>query len=117
MDKLGVFLSVSLYFVVATLIEFALVLLIKNYNEQNYSKRECQRNQSQKNRLKPTIHRSLDDFNIENWSKTVSSQNIMDLKKQKKRALLALSIPKIDTYASFIFISGYMFFNLIYWNL
>ena len=116
MDKLGIFLSVSLYFVVATLIEFALVLLIKIYNEKSYRKRVC------KNRLKPlVIHESLDQFDIEKWSRTVSSQNIMDLNKpeqdRRKKVSLDISIPKIDTHASFIFISGYILFNIIYWNL
>ena len=116
MDKLGIFLSVSLYFVVATLIEFAFVLLIKIYNEKSYRKRVC------KNRLQPLgFHESSDEIDIEKWSKMVSTQNIMDLNKPKqdnrKKVSLDLSIPKIDKYASFIFISGYIFFNIIYWNL
>ena len=38
MDKLGIYLSVSLYFVVGTLVEFALVLFLKIYYEQKKSK-------------------------------------------------------------------------------
>ena len=38
MDRLGIYLSVSLYFVVGTLVEFALVLFLKIYYEQRKSK-------------------------------------------------------------------------------
>ena len=80
MDKLGIFLSVSLYFVVATLIEFALVLLIKIYNEKSYRKRVC------KNRLKPfIIHESLDEFDIEKMVQNGIITEYHESKQARKR--------------------------------
>ena len=123
MDKLGIFLSVSLYFVVATLIEFALVLFVKIHNEQNKDKIKCE-----KELLPLDYTESLNDIALDKWKKKAlptgmglaipkdKEQNKSENKEEKKE-LLEISLFKIDKYASFIFISSYLLFNLIYWNL
>ena len=117
MDKLGVYLSVSLYFVVATLIEFALVLFLKVYSEQRNKKN------GSNNKLRPFCSlESIDKFVLAKRTKK-ASQNETGLKskelenKKIRNVSLEASLIKIDTYASFIFFTGYILFNFIYWCL
>ena len=114
MDKLGIYLSVSLYFVVGTLVEFALVLFLKIYYEQRKSKAKSM---NQLNSIEPDD--TLDELDFKRWKKMTSHKN-NELKKQDektKRILNEIPLIKIDTYASFIFISGYLLFNIIYWSI
>ena len=114
MDRLGIFLSVSLYFVVGTLVEFALVLFLKIYYDQRKSKI---RNMNKLNSIKSDD--TLDELDFNKWKKK-TSRNENESKKldeKKKRILNEIPLIKIDTYASFVFISGYMLFNIIYWSL
>lgn len=123
MDKLGIFLSVSLYFVVATLVEFALVLFVKIYNEQKKEQVRCE-----KQLLPLDCTESLNDIALDKWKKKAlptgmgiaipkdKEQNNSENREENK-VLLEISLFKIDKYASFIFISSYLLFNLIYWNL
>ena len=114
MDRLGIFLSVSLYFVVGTLVEFALVLFLKIYYDQRKSKI---RNMNKLNSIKSDD--TLDELDFNKWKKK-TSRNENESKKldeKKKRILNEIPLIKIDTYASFVFISGYLLFNVIYWSL
>ena len=114
MDKLGIYLSVSLYFVVGTLVEFALVLFLKIYYEQKKSKIK---NLKQLNSIEPDD--TLNELDFEKWKKKTSHNDIESKKLDREKKLICSEIPliKIDTYASFIFISGYILFNIIYWSL
>ena len=114
MDKLGIYLSVSLYFVVGTLVEFALVLFLKIYYEQRKSKI---RNMNPLNSIEPDD--TLDELDFNKWKKKTSRNDNESKKLDEKKMQILNEIPliKIDTYASFVFISGYMLFNVIYWSL
>ena len=114
MDKLGIYLSVSLYFVVGTLVEFALVLFLKIYYEQRKSKI---RDMNQLNSIEPDD--TLDELDFSKWKKKTSHNDNESKKLDEKKKTIFKEIPliKIDTYASFIFISGYLLFNVIYWSL
>ena len=100
MDRLGIFLSVSLYFVVGTLVEFALVLFLKIYYEQRKNKIKII---NQSNSIEPDD--TLNGLDFEKWKKK-ALQNDNELKKQdqkKKRILNEIPLIKIDTYVVEIF--------------
>ena len=72
---------------------------------------------SQLNSIEPDD--TLDELDFNKW-KNKTSNNDKELKKldeKKKQIVNEIPIIKIDTYASFVFISGYMLFNFIYWSL
>ena len=100
MTALGTYLVVSLFFVISTLIEFGLVLEIK----QNCGK-------TTNNAL-----RVREGINVQ--------QNKVDKLQTKKGAdknltaleLTAAKASKVDRFALFAFPIIYLFFNLVYWG-
>ena len=106
MDKLGIFLSVSLYFVVATLVEFALVLFVKIYNEQRKDKIRCEKE------LSPLGYtESLNDIALDKWKRKAlptgmglaipkDKEQKNSGNKEENKDLLEISLFKIDKYDS-----------------
>ena len=108
-DKLGVYLLFSLFFVVATMLEFAIVLLLKRNPKipkmsqlmTNFYAMLGMDKTSEFHRNKGTKIQDLEDRN----------DNIG--RRKDLNALAAYIL--IDLIASFLFPISYLLFNIIYW--
>ena len=122
LNDLGVYLLVSLFFVVAALIEFAFVLLVQRKlnakvgDIHNKERKKLGRKERQK-----SFEMSLTNGNAEHIPKVFElnpeKSQACDTSngKQMKLVNMQLSTENIDTMACILFILFYLLFNLFYW--
>ena len=116
MDRLGIYLSFSLYFVVAAIFEFACVLLMKRYSEH-------MANDIKSKAKEEAISQFFNiGNNILNRAKVTDDQLVnqrlfLMTKRTRRIQCFDISPTKIDIAAFFVFLVGYMLFNIAYWCL
>ena len=143
MDKLGLYLLVSLFFVVSTMIEFAIVLLVKRHSESRVSTkghdtqyerkvgyekgRNPKRNMSKSDGIKgnTTIQESSFNLNLvrlplvdaffDSGERFKHTDNLDDIQQDNSFKCFKLSSNAIDIAASLLFPTLYGIFNIIYW--
>lgn len=115
MDKLGIYLSVSLYFVVAALVEFAVVLSLTTYYQNKINRIASDVEEIADRSKSEAIETSI-------WSKISMNENetahrISKIKPNKtsKATLLESYHTKIDKQAPIFFSFSFLMFNFIYW--
>ena len=122
MNSLGVYLLVSLFFVVATMFEFAIVLLFKQIPEwkalENVDGMKTKKQRGLKNRQISNEAKSSNESSFCSENMTSSKWN----DKQDENVLLMSQktskypdTHKIDIAALFAFSLLYLLFNLTYW--
>ena len=145
MDKLGLYLLVSLFFVVGAMFEFAIVLLVKRWHEkelctqkhfniyQNQDGSACKTNCKETKNIKTADTKDL-NITTQNMSyesnliKTAYVDRGLDSSKELNQAKDTedvyqsgrfswdkLSSNHIDFAALFLFTTCYAIFNSIYW--
>ena len=117
MNSLGVYLLVSLFFVVATMFEFAIVLLFKQIpgwkaiSKIENTKLAKQRKLKFNPQAKPENEDSLYNGNSSKWNDR-QDEGFVDISKQMSNFP---ATHKIDITALFLFSVIYLLFNLTYW--
>ena len=111
MNALGIYLIISLFFVLATLVEFAVVLVLARFCPQYGDKENAKINESEKTNTR--------GFKKKSWA--VSSQtNIQDaesneiIKKKNIQHSTCSLTEKMDFMALLIFMFIYFLFNCVY---
>ena len=126
MDKLGMYLLVSLFFVVASMIEFAIALLVKrNSREQTV---ELEKNKNKILTQNMSLKRSLSQMRIgfppttDSFSKSrtglrmnKSSECLELYGKRRNAKFFTSSYNILDIAASILFPIFYALFNIVYW--
>ena len=141
MDNLGMYLLVSLFFVVSTIIEFAIILLVKRHSESRVSTkghdtqyerkvgyekaRNPKRNMSKADGIKgnTTIQESSFNLNLVRLplvdaffdSGEGQTENSDDIQRNNSFKCSKLSSHAIDIAASLLFPALNGIFNIIYW--
>ena len=126
-DKLGVYLLVSLFFVVATMIEFAVALLLQRNSRKR--KVEFEKSKTKISMQNTSLKRNLSQMEIVppptidalfKSRKEVISQpsECLYFNEQCKNAKFFTSYYNcIDILASVLFPTLYAVFNIVYWHL
>jgi hypothetical protein len=113
MNSLGVYLLVSLFFVVSTMFEFAVVLLLQQIPEWkaatkiNYMREKNKRLNKEKRKIKNPDN-SCDQ-------KIIASDGWNDDQDKNDTRVGKNATHKIDVAALFTFSILYLLFNLTYW--
>ena len=118
LNNLGAYLLVSLFFVVAAMLEFALVLLVQR-------KLDATRNSFANEHMKTTLTKrkhktsntSTFDDTTSGWEDLRKDGNLHNKQTEKvpRLACLQLSTDNIDMMACVLFITLYVLYNLFYW--
>ena len=113
MNALGIYLLVSLFFVLATMVEFAVVLVLDRY----YPKDDNKESQKRHDKTKARRRNAKKNF----WSRTKGylmnfqdAENNSILNKKKSRKTSCSLTEKMDLIALLIFMSIYFIFNCVY---
>ena len=113
MNALGIYLIFSLFFVLATMVEFAVVLVLERYYPKDDNK-ECQKWHDKTKSRRRKARKSF-------WSRTKGSlmnfqdaENISIANKKKSKRMLCSLTEKMDLFALFIFMFIYFLFNCVY---
>ena len=120
LNNLGVYLLVSLYFVVAALLEFAVVLLVQRNLDAKLEGTGCRQiEKSARNGKQKVSNISPMNENAEYkmFEPRPEETNPQDKSNGKVMRLdsIQLSTDNIDTMACILFIVFYALFNLFYW--
>ena len=116
LNALGIYLLVSLFFVLATMVEFAVVLVLARF----YPIMEENNETNKKERSKQTRGRNLKKY-FWSYSKTKASLfNLQDAEKNRNvkekitKSINCSLTEKLDFIALFIFMFIYFLFNCVY---
>ena len=114
MNALGIYLLVSLFFVLATMVEFAIVLVLARFYPKTDDKDDQKKNENTKTRK-----RSFKKL----WSHSKISSSLVNIKhaevspiikvKNTNRIICSFT-EKMDFIALFIFMFIYFLFNCVY---
>ena len=113
LNALGVYLLVSLFFVVAAMIEFAVALVLQRmwHHKENPNPTNIERT--------PMPQKWLAKGNniASNWIDEQGNEKLtLGMQTAKKRTGLNFSTNKIDIAAFVISFMLYIFFNCVYWS-
>ena len=136
MDKLGLYLLVSLFFVVGAMFEFAIVLLVKRWHEkelctqkhfniyQNQDGSSCKTNCKETKNIKTadtndlniiTVKTAYVDRGLDSSKELNQGKDTDDVYQSDRLSWDKRSSNDIDFAALFLFTTCYAIFNSIYW--
>ena len=127
MTSLGTYLLVCLAFVFFTIAEFALVLLLKERNEQKLQKSIVTMDKSKSERVSFRQPTTLQPINVIKVSSIQETKHDLERKKDDEGEKIVFRIlglgffanlpltRKMDVIAFVIYHLSYLFFNLHYW--
>ena len=115
MNSLGVYLLVSLFFVVSTMFEFAVVLLLQQVPEWKAARKVNYIRQKQKRLNKENFKAKLKQNEDVSNQKGISSDMWQDGKGENLANANKVDTHKIDISALITFSILYILFNLTYW--
>ena len=116
LNALGIYLLVSLFFVLATMVEFAVVLVLERFYPRNGENKEA----NKKHRNKQTRRTNLKKKFLSYSKSKASLFNLQDAEKnrnvkEKNTKNINCSLTeKMDFVALFIFMFIYFLFNCVY---
>ena len=116
LNALGIYLLVSLFFVLATMVEFAVVLVLERFYPRNEENKEA----NKKHRNKQTRRTNLKKKFLSYSKSKASLFNLQDAEKnrnvkEKNTKNINCSLTeKMDFVALFIFMFIYFLFNCVY---
>ena len=117
--ELGKFILASLFFVIGTMVEFAIVLFVKQIREERMEQTLDHQRKSAKN-ICPTTPAGRNVVNVspENICKDYKGFRIPNYEKDKEALFRKASAitKKIDRLSIILFSVAYIIFNCIYFN-
>ena len=114
LNALGIYLLTSLFFVVAGMIEFAIVLLLKQHYETKSACMKKEMDQTNK-KIFDRIWHIEQDAKKDNRNLDEEQGNIVPIIIQPDKKDTKISPNGIDTAALFTFPTLYIAFNSVYW--
>ena len=110
-DKLGLYLLVSLFFIVATMLEFVIALLVKRRAEHRVSPID----KPPKRYLGIQMKRALFNSVFAPTEQLEESMEKNDCRKVEHPTNINTNSNKIDFTSALLFPTAYAIFNIIYW--
>ena len=117
LNLLGAYLFISLFFVLSTMIEFAVVLLLKQTPEWKYAAKQKAMKRKEASKARNEKFRAKIN-NISNPNKTSENMEMKTFEDGQEVEMSRDYFPsthKIDIAALFLFSILYLLFNCVYW--